>query len=77
MMIFHYLKYFFFHVIGLMSLAALVAGGDWVTIGLAVVLGIYLIGDAICGDDVATPRFRHPVILTVQLWMALPLLSLI
>lgn len=77
MMIFHYLKYFFFHVIGLMSLAALLAGGDWVTIGLAVVLGIYLIGDAICGDDVATPRFRHPVILTVQLWMALPLLSLI
>lgn len=77
MMFFHYLKYFFFHVIGLLSLAALVAGGGWVSAGLAAVLSIYLIGDAICGDDIETPRFRHPVILTVQLWMALPLLSVI
>ena len=77
MMFFHYLKYFFFHVIGLLSLAALVAGGGWISAGLATILFIYLIGDAVCGDDVETPRFRHPVILTVQLWMALPLLSVI
>jgi len=77
MMIFHYLKFFFFHAIGLLALTALVAGGGWVTAGLAVVLTIYLVGDAVCGDDVATPRFGHPAILTVQLWMALPLLSLI
>lgn len=77
MMLFHYLKYFFFHVIGLLSLAALVAGGGWVTIGLATVLFIYMVGDAVCGDDVETPHFRHPLILTVQLWMALPLVSAI
>ena len=37
----------------------------------------YIVGDAISGDDTATPTFNHPAILTVQLWMALPLLSLI
>lgn len=77
MMLFHYLKYFLFHVIGLLALAALVAGGMWVTIGLAAVLAIYLVGDAVCGDDTATPHFAHPGILTFQLWMALPLLSAI
>jgi alkane 1-monooxygenase len=34
-------------------------------------------GDAVGGDDVSTPQFKVPFILTVQLWLALPLLSLI
>ena len=38
---------------------------------------IYIIGDAILGDDTSTPRFKHPMVLTVQLWVALPLLSFI
>lgn len=77
MMLLHYLKYFLFHAVGLFSLAALVAGGPWTTAGLVAVLLTYLVGDAVCGDDTSTPRFGHPAILTVQLWMALPLLSLI
>ena len=74
-MIFHYLKYFLFHAVGLAALAALVAGGAWTTIGLLAVLGVYLVGDAVCGDDTTTPEFKHPGILTFQLWMALPLLA--
>ncbi|WP_245932620.1 alkane 1-monooxygenase [Aquabacterium olei] len=77
MALFHYLKYFLFHAIGLMSLAFILAGGAWVTGGLLTVLVIYMVGDAVCGDDTATPVFRHPGILTFQLWMALPLLALI
>ncbi|HMJ13576.1 MAG TPA: alkane 1-monooxygenase, partial [Polyangiaceae bacterium] len=38
---------------------------------------LYMIGDAIGGDDKSTPHYRHPRILTAQLWLALPLLSLI
>jgi alkane 1-monooxygenase len=34
-------------------------------------------GDALCGDDTSTPAFRFPGVLTAQLWLALPLLSLI
>lgn len=77
MIAFHYLKYFLFHAISLLALAALLAGGEFITGGLLAVLVTYMLGDALCGDDTATPAFKHPAILTVQLWLALPLLALI
>jgi NAD(P)H-flavin reductase/ferredoxin len=72
-----YAKYFAFHVIGLLSVVALVAGGVLLTAGLMAVVAIYVLGDAVLGDDTSTPRYRRPGVLTAQLWMALPLLSLI
>lgn len=77
MNILHYLKYFLFHAIGLFSLAAILGGGAYITFGLVSILVVYIIGDALSGDDTTTPTFKYPGILTVQLWMALPLLSLI
>jgi hypothetical protein len=73
----HYLKYFAFHFVGLLAAAAVFLGGRWATAGLLAVLVLYMLGDALCGDDISTPTFRHPRILTVQLWLALPLLSMI
>ncbi|MES2115538.1 MAG: alkane 1-monooxygenase [Pseudomonadota bacterium] len=73
----HYLKYFLFHVIGLIALAAILAGGGYLTAGLALVLAIYIVGDGVCGDDTSVPAFGHPGILTFQLWLALPLLAAI
>jgi NAD(P)H-flavin reductase/ferredoxin len=73
----HYLKFFLFHVVGLLSALSLLAGGRLTTIGLFLILGFVLLGDALGGDDRSTPVFRHPTILTVQLWLALPLLSFI
>lgn len=73
----HYLKYFGFHVVGLAAAASILAGGAYTTLGLAAVLALYMIGDALLGDDTSTPRFEHPRILTAQLWLALPLLALI
>ena len=72
-----YIKYFTFHVIALLSVVALLAGGGFLTAGLLTVVAIYVIGDAIGGDDTSTPKFLRPGVLTAQLWMALPLLSLI
>ncbi|VWC03486.1 alkane 1-monooxygenase [Burkholderia lata] len=74
---FHYLKYFLFHVIGIASVVAFVAGGPWITACFIALVAFYIVGDAICGDDTSTPVLRHPGILTFQLWMALPLLALI
>ena len=74
---FHYLKYFLFHGIGLLAATAMFLGDGWITYGLAIIFGGYILLDAILGDDVSTPTFKHPQILTVQLWLALPLLSLI
>lgn len=77
MNVLHYLKYFLFHLIGLLSVGALLTGGSFITMGLVALLVIYMVGDAVCGDDTSTPTFKYPGILTVQLWLALPLLSLI
>ena len=38
MKMFHYLKYFLFHVIGLISAAAILAGGGFITAGFLAVL---------------------------------------
>jgi alkane 1-monooxygenase len=73
----HYLKFFGFHAVGLVAAAALLAGGWWVTAGLLSILAFYLVGDALGGDDLSTPTYRHPGILTAQLWLALPLVSLV
>jgi NAD(P)H-flavin reductase/ferredoxin len=73
----HYLKYFAVYGVGLLCALALALGGWFVIAGLLGVLAFYLIGDAVSGDDTSTPSFRRPGVLTVQLWMALPLLALI
>ena len=70
---FHYLKYFLFHGIGLLAAAAMFLGDGWIIYGLATIFGGYILLDAILGDDDSTPTFKHPQILTVQLWLALPL----
>jgi NAD(P)H-flavin reductase/ferredoxin len=73
----HYLKFFLFHAVGLLSLAAILLGGQAISVGFLALLAFYLIGDAISGDDLSTPRFAYPAILTAQLWLALPLLAAI
>ncbi len=73
----HYLKYFAFHLIGLLAVSAIFGGGNIATSGLLTVLALYVLGDALLGDDTSTPHFTYPKILTAQLWLALPLLSLI
>ena len=72
-----YLKYFTFHFVGVLAAAALVIGGAFVTAGLLAVLALYMLGDAYLGEDTATPEYKHPGLLTLQLWMALPLICLI
>src|SRR5690606_6124085 len=76
-MIFHYLKFFLFHLIGLVSAVALVWGGAAISWGLLLIVLTYILGDAVLGEDTSTPAFKYPRILTLQLWLALPLLSLI
>ena len=71
----HYLKYFAFHGIGMLSISAILLGGEVATRGLLTVLALYMVGDALLGDDRSTPKFRYPGVLTVQLWAALPILT--
>jgi ferredoxin len=74
---FDYLKYFLFHIVGLCSALAFLAGGGWISLGLLSVTLFYVLGDAFLGQDNSTPHFQYPKILTIQLWAALPLLFII
>ena len=69
-----YLRHLLFHALGLAVAAALVAGGVWITLGLMGLVALFVLGDALLGDDLSTPRIDHPGWLTAQLWLALPLL---
>jgi hypothetical protein len=75
--ILHYLKFFLFHALGLLSVGVIVTGGATVRVGLLAIIAFYVLGDALAGNDESTPRFGHPDLLTAQLWMALPLLCLL
>lgn len=74
---FQYLKFSLFHIVGLISAISLLAGRDYISWWLFCVIAFYTIGDAILGDDTSVPNYKHPSILTAQLWLALPLISLI
>ncbi|TGL19916.1 flavodoxin reductase [Leptospira yanagawae] len=74
---FDYLKFFLFHAVGLTSVVSLLMGGTYTTIGFFSLLFFYIVGDAVSGDDKSTPSYSKPEVLTLQLWMALPILSLI
>ncbi|MBW3163634.1 alkane 1-monooxygenase [Ferrimonas balearica] len=73
-MVFHYLKFFMFHLVGLLTAMTMLAGGHWISVGTLLIVGYYIVGDAVLGDDTSTPDFQHTTLLTVQLWLALPLL---
>jgi NAD(P)H-flavin reductase/ferredoxin/fatty-acid desaturase len=74
---FDYLKFFLFHAVAIMSVMSLLMGGFYTTIGFFSLLFFYIIGDSISGDDKSTPNFSRPDVLTLQLWMALPILCVI
>jgi alkane 1-monooxygenase len=70
-----YLRYMLFHAVGLVMAVALLAGGGWITLALAGLVAFMVLGDAWVGDDLSTPHCTHPGWLTLQLWLALPLLG--
>jgi ferredoxin-NADP reductase/ferredoxin len=72
-----YLTFSLFHAVGLVALAALVAGGGWTVAGLLGTVGFYVLGDLLLGDELRSPRYERPALLTAQLWLALPLLAAI
>ena len=72
-----YLRYVLFHAVGLLMAVALVAGGVWITLALVGLVALYVLADAVVGEDLSSPHYTRPGWLTMQLWMALPLLAAI
>lgn len=72
-----YLKHSLFHVMGLLTALFLVMGGTYLIIGLTFSIFTFVVGDLLLGNDKSSPEYSHPAVLTLQLWLALPLLILI
>jgi hypothetical protein len=70
---FKYLKFMSFHLMALIAIASITLGESYISIGFAIWVAVYLGGDILFGDDVHTPSYQFPALLTWQLWLALPL----
>lgn len=76
-MFFHYAKFSLFHALTLATVAAMLFGQHWIPIGYAAFTAFIVFGDALLGDDKSIPTYRKPNLLTLQLYLALPLLFLL
>jgi hypothetical protein len=72
---FKYLKFTLFYLLGILTIAAILMGQHWITVGYACITAFTILGDLIFGDDNTTPEYQHLFLLRVQLWFALPLLA--
>lgn len=72
-----YVKFSLFYCLSVFTIIAILLGQYWVVIGYAAVTIFMIFGDALFGEDLSTPNYNHPMILTLQLWLALPLLILL
>lgn len=71
-----YMKFLLFQALALATAVAIMAGGFYTKLGFLGIVVYYVLGDLVAGDDLSTPQYNKPFVLTVQLWMALPLLCL-
>lgn len=72
-----YLRFGFFHALSLYAVVVLLAGGLGTSLGLLGLVAFFILGDRFGGDDVDTPHYSRPGVLTAMAWSALPLLALV
>lgn len=69
----HYLKFYLFHLLGVLTIVSIGLGGYWIYAGYAGLTLFIIVGDVMLGEDLSIPKIRHPWLYTAQLWLALPL----
>jgi len=74
---FHYLKYTSFHIMGLIAILSISLGENFIALGFAAWVAVYVGADLIFGDDITEPKYKYPALLTWQLWFALPILAMV
>ncbi|GAB5378764.1 MAG: hypothetical protein Alis3KO_03020 [Aliiglaciecola sp.] len=73
----HYIKFSLFHVLTLITIAALFFAQHWIVYGYVTITFFIIAGDALLGDDTTIPGYRNKWLLDVQLFIALPLLFIL
>lgn len=72
-----YLKFLLLHLVAAVCTVSILAGGALPTLGLLFFVVFYVGGDLVMGDDTKTPEYQSSRVLTLQLWLALPLMMLL
>ncbi|WP_395342994.1 alkane 1-monooxygenase [Ningiella sp. W23] len=70
---FHYLKFFHYFLTIFIGCACLLLANHFIWLGFFLFVGIYVLGDALLGDDISTPTLTHQRLLNVLLYSALPI----
>ena len=73
------LKYTRFMLVYLWMLGTtlgLFLGGQWLWLGFALTLLLFVLGDAFAGDDLSVPDYKHTWVFNLMLYFTLPLLLL-
>ncbi|MFT4940134.1 MAG: hypothetical protein ACI88A_003186, partial [Paraglaciecola sp.] len=76
-MIFHYLKFTLFYLLSIITVIAILLGSDWIWLIYLASSIFIIVGDAYFGDDLSIPDYKQLGPLTLQLWLALPLITLL
>lgn len=71
-----YVRYFLMWLLMLITAAGFVLGGGWMWLGYVISLIVVIGGDAVAGDDLTEPQYRHTWLLNLQLYGSLPVLLL-
>jgi fatty-acid desaturase len=74
---FHYLKFFHYYAIVLLGCACLLFADYFIVIGFAVFASVYVIGDALLGDDTSTPVLPNKFIINAMLYGSGPLSAIL
>ena len=74
---YHYLTYYIIPALTPIFIISILLGGNWMWLGFGILVTIFIIGDAILGEDTAQPDYKHAWIIEVPLHLALPMLTIL
>ncbi len=72
-----YLRFLGVYAFVLATTAGIALGGAWMWLGIAVIYGVMIAGDALVGDDHSEPAYAQPWLLDALLYLAVPVLGLL
>ena len=69
----HYMKFFHYYLVALLSCAGLLLADYFIVIGFISFVLFYALGDALLGNDISTPNLSNKTFINLMLYGSLPL----
>ena len=75
--ILHYAKFFHYYIVAIIGMLCLLLAGHYIAIGFMLFSAIYVIGDALLGDDLSEPELSNKALLNALLYSAVPMVMML